>query len=105
MLPRKRICYWTFTGALSFLLLITTLLVPHTVESQSDLEPLHLGWPLHFVAQDMSRYSPIVFPQKFSLGGPWESPIRILWDYLLASYLFIFIVVAAVMRFFRFILK
>ncbi len=75
---------------LSVAIIIATLFIPKKVRSQDEMDALVLGYPFSFYVQDFSRFTPLVFPQKFNFGSPWEDPAKILWGQFFLSYFSIF---------------
>jgi hypothetical protein len=49
-----------------------SLLIEVNVNDQIELDRLPLGWPIAYLNQNLSRYTPMTWPQKFSLvlNGP-----------------------------------
>lgn len=79
---------------MSVLLTVLTIILPVAVERQTELDAVRLGYPLPFFVQDFSRYTPLSFPQYFSLGSPWEDPfVAWLWRNFLVSYAIITVLI------------
>ena len=79
---RKQILF----SVLAITLLIASLFIPKEVHSETEMTAVALGYPLPFLIQDFSRYTPLVFPQEFNFGSPWEDPFKVLWLNLLVSF-------------------
>ena len=79
---RKQILF----SVLAITLLIASLFIPKEVHSETEMTAVALGYPLPFLIQDFSRYTPLVFPQEFSFGSPWEDPFKVLWLNLLVTF-------------------
>jgi len=78
-------------------LTLLSLFIPVQAANQAQLSALDLGYPLGFLAQNFSRYTPLVFPEYFSLGSPWEDPIVFLnWPSFLVSWAAMSVVVAII---------
>jgi hypothetical protein len=60
-------------------LMFASLLNCRMVHNYEEMADIRLGWPLPFLSVNMQRYTPLVFPQCFRVGSPWEDPMRVLW--------------------------
>ena len=85
---KKIIKYSTITFV-ALIILIGTLAIPKTVYNKKDMEAVKLGYPIHFITQDVTKYDP-PFPWRYSFESPWESPFKISWFDFILSYLIIF---------------
>ena len=63
----------------SVVIIFFTLLVPKAVTNKSEMTNLKLGYPLHFVTQDVSNYDPPFFPQNYGFQSIWEFPAKVSW--------------------------
>ena len=80
---------------ISLFILLSTLSIPKTVFNKTDMEAVHLGYPIPFVTQNFTRYDP-PFPWKYSFKSPWEDGFKISWLNFLSSFAIILIVVGVV---------
>lgn len=53
---------------------------------QEDLAHMEYGWPIKFITQDQSRYTPIYFPEDFNVNIPQEAPTKFLYSRLLLNF-------------------
>jgi hypothetical protein len=60
------------------------------VHSYAEMADIRLGWPVPFLSVNMQRYTPLVFPQYFRVGSPWEDPIQVLWPSVAVNIVLIF---------------
>lgn len=71
----------------SAVLTALTVALPVEVDTHEQLEAVPLGYPFPFFVQNLSRYTPLSFPQYFRMGSPWEDPlVAWLWPNFFASY-------------------
>jgi hypothetical protein len=71
-------------------ILIASLFYCQTVHSYDQMADIRIGWPFPFLSVKMQRYTPLVFPQCFRMGSPWEDPMRVLWPALALNATIIF---------------
>ena len=83
---------------LTITVLVATLFIPKQVNNYEEMKSLHLGYPFGFYEQNFSRYTPLIFPQKFRFGSPWEDPSRFHIPKLLLSYLLVYLLLLVFYR-------
>lgn len=74
---------------ISLFIVLATLSVPQTVYTKEDMSALKLGYPIHFVTQDVSHFDPPL-PWKYSFSSPWENPAKVQWVNFLLSIILTF---------------
>jgi hypothetical protein len=73
----RRVRHAACAGLAAAFLAATLVLGEVTVVSREQLRELHFGWPVPFVAQDLTRFDPPL-PYRMSMClSPWECPARL----------------------------
>lgn len=86
-----RILRIVFAVLAATILLVLSLQIPTVVENRTELASQKLGYPLHFVVQDNSRFSigepdSAPFPYTLNLMNYLHSPITVLALPLVLNY-------------------
>lgn len=68
------------------LLMLLSLALPQTVETQEELRAVKFGLPLRFVQQDVTAVARVT-PTPVWISSPWEHPTEIHWQRMLGSWL------------------
>jgi hypothetical protein len=84
---------------------VGTLFIPKTIHSQAELAAVPMGWPLPFVRQDLSGYTPMSWPQVFAFAQPQDNPVTVHMVWLAANTLvlsaIVLLVYMSITRFLR----
>jgi hypothetical protein len=56
---------------------VATLFIHKQFHAQEQLVRVPMGWPLTFVHQDLSGYTPMSWPQSFRFARPQENPTSV----------------------------
>jgi hypothetical protein len=56
---------------------VASLFIHQDIGSQAELDSVPMGWPLTFVHQNLSGYTPMSWPQSFRFNAPQEHPASI----------------------------
>lgn len=80
---------------LAVILVLLSLYIPSLIRNREEMSAVHLGYPIHFIQQDISSLSwgeidSAPFPQRASFVSPWEYPFNFNWLNFIASILIVF---------------
>ena len=76
----------------SLTVVAASLIIPVKVDNRAEMEEVRLGYPMHFVTQDISATDPPSFPRRENFQSPWENPAVFQVDQFLLSALVVLLV-------------
>jgi len=83
---RTKILLAVAIAVLTFCTTLFTVMIERPVNSREEMSQHRTGYPFTFIRQDLSRYEPATFPQRFRFVDPRTSSFALELENFLASW-------------------